>query len=367
MRVVFTGGGTGGHIFPAIAIALGLKSINPEVDILFIGAKGKLEEKVVPNYNFQINTIKIYGFNKKQILKTLILPFVFFSAVFKCKNILKTFKADIVVGTGAFVSAPVFYSAAKLKIPFVIQEGNAYPGKVTKFFSDNANKVIINFEETKDFLKSKSNVLKIAHPIREYKYNINKDDIIKRLDINPKHKTLFIFGGSQGSVSINKAILKSIEDLYNLNINIIWQTGEKDFERVRKSIEIYADRIKIFKFIHAIDEIYSISDLVICRGGITSIMEISAFGKPAIIIPYPFAAENHQEKNARALEKEDACIVIKDEELENKLYPIVKELINDSERLNKMSVNVRKFADVDAAKKIASEIIKIVKNGRKSF
>lgn len=362
MKVVFTGGGTGGHIFPAIAIAEGLKSVLPDVDILFIGAKGRIEEKIIPENNYKIETIKIYGLNKKQLLKTLILPFKFFIAVSDCKKILKNFKTDIVVGTGGFVSAPVYYSAVKLKIPILIQEGNAYPGKVTKFFSDKADKVIINFEETRNYLKRFDNILRIAHPVRMFKEELNLDNIYKSLKIRPELKTLFIFGGSQGSHSINNAVLKYLDELYNLNINIIWQTGKREYLPIIKSVVKYSDRIKVFDFINKINEIYSISDLVISRGGITSIMEISLFGKPSIIVPYPFATDNHQEKNARVLEKNNACIIIKDEELENEIFSKIKTLINDTNRLKQMSDNVRKLADAEASKKIALEILKIKKN-----
>jgi len=362
MNVIFTGGGTGGHIFPAIAIAESLRIIKPDVNILFIGAKGKIEEKIVPTYNFKLATIKIYGLNKKQIFKTFILPIVFFNAVSDCKKIFYDFSPDLVLGTGAFVSAPVFYTAIKMKVPFIIQEGNAYPGKVTKFFSPRANKVVINFEETKNYLKSSDNIIRIPHPIREYKERINRDNIIRNLGINPDLKTIFIFGGSQGSASINKAVLMSIEDLYNLNINIIWQTGKNEYVKIKELTNKFSDYVKVFDFIYNMDEVYSISDLVICRAGITSIMEISAYGKPSILIPFPFAARNHQEKNAQMLEKEDSCIILKDNELQEKLYKTVRNLIQDENKMKQMAKNVRKIADIDAAKKIALEIIKTLKN-----
>lgn len=362
MKVVLTGGGTGGHIFPAIAIAEALKSINQAIDILFIGAKGKLEERVVPKYNYKLELIEIYGYNKRQLLKTLILPFKFFSAVSKCKKILSNFKPDVVVGTGGFVSAPVLYAANKMNIPFILQEGNSMPGKVTRYFSYKANEVILNFEDSKKYLKTTKNVIRIAHPIRDYSKNVDKNKIIEKLGINPKFKTLFVFGGSQGSISINNALLKIIDELYNININILWQTGKNDFQRVNAGTGKYRDRIKIFDFIDKINEMYIVSDLVLCRAGITSVMEVSLFGKPSILVPYPFATENHQEKNAEALEKENACIVLKDAELENKLFSTIKNLINDDKKLFEMSENAKKIADEEASKKIAFEIIKTIEN-----
>ncbi|MCX7833225.1 MAG: undecaprenyldiphospho-muramoylpentapeptide beta-N-acetylglucosaminyltransferase [Ignavibacteria bacterium] len=362
MKVIMAGGGTGGHIFPAIAIAGALRDINPNADILFIGAKGKLDEQVVPKYNYKLETIEIYGFNKREVLKTLILPFKFFSAVAKCKKIMRYFTPDIVVATGGFVSAPVIYSAIKLNTPFILQEGNAFPGKVTRYFSDKAKKVIINFEDTIRYLKANNNIIRIAHPVRNYNRRIDKIDIVKKIGINPDYKTLFIFGGSQGSRSINNAIIKNLDDLYNLRINIIWQTGKIDYENLKKVVQNYNDRIKIYDFIDNINEIYIVSDLVLCRAGITSVMELSLFGKPSILVPYPYAAENHQEKNAKVLERENACIVLKDEDLTNKLFSIIKNLIMDEKRLYDMSLNAKKIADEDAAKKIALEIIKSLKN-----
>jgi UDP-N-acetylglucosamine--N-acetylmuramyl-(pentapeptide) pyrophosphoryl-undecaprenol N-acetylglucosamine transferase len=354
-----TGGGTGGHIFPAIAIADSLKNRVSDSRILFIGAKGKMEERIVPANNYEIKSINISGLRRGKYLEWLAVPVKFFCSVRKCKRIIYEFKPSVVVATGGYVSAPVIYSALKKKCKIVLQEGNAIPGKVTKMFAGKADKVIVNFEETKQYLKRKDNILRIAYPIRILKENINRNEACEFFGISEKRKTLFVFGGSQGSASINNILEKIIPELYAMDLNIIWQTGMNDFRRIKDGFEKYSGRVKIFGFIDKMFAAYTASDLVICRAGVSSIMEIAALKKPAIIVPYPYAAENHQEKNAKALAKENACIFIPENQLEEKLFETVKTAIFDDGLLKKLSENVYSFSDSDSANKIADEIIKI--------
>ncbi|MBN1633537.1 MAG: undecaprenyldiphospho-muramoylpentapeptide beta-N-acetylglucosaminyltransferase [Ignavibacteria bacterium] len=359
MRAVFTGGGTGGHIFPAIAIADSLKKKVNDIQILFIGAKGKMEERIVPENNYNIKSINIEGLQKGKYNEWLLVPFKFIKSVNNCGNILKEFKPSVVVATGGFVSAPVVYAALRMKCKVVLQEGNAVPGKVTKYFSGKAHKVIINFEETVKHLKRKDNVIKIAYPIRVMKGEMNKSDAMRVFEISNDNKTLFAFGGSQGSAAINKVLLRNISRLSDIGINIIWQTGKKDYEKIKNECGKYSRNIKVYEFIDKMYAAYTASDLVICRAGISSIMEIAAFKKPSVLIPYPFASDNHQEKNARALQKENACKVLIESEIEEKLYDTVKNTIYCDKILKLMSNNIFKFSDPDSADKISNEIIKI--------
>jgi len=362
MKVIFSGGGTGGHIFPAIAIADELKTMVQDTKILFIGAKGKIEEKIVPENNYELKTIPISGFNRKNLLSVLGLPGKIIKSVRLSKKIICDFAPDVVVGTGGFASAPVIYSAAKMKIPTLIQEGNSYPGKVTRFLSPRVNKVVVNFKDTLKYLKKTDNVVRISHPVRMKLKNIDRQEAIKFFNLNPSNKVLFIFGGSQGARAINQCMLNAYKNITAKNINIIWQTGKYEYDKIKEAIGDSAN-VCILDFIDKMDYAYSASDLIICRAGISSIMELSYLGLPAILIPYPLAAENHQEKNARSIENENACIVIVQNEIETKLYDTVINLIYDSAKLNNLKENIKKLSDDDAAKKIANEIIKL-KNGR---
>lgn len=359
MNIIMTGGGTGGHIFPAIAIADSLKNKVSNSQILFIGAKGKMEERIVPANNYEIKSVNISGLRRGKYLEWFIVPFKFICSVRECKKIINEFKPSAVVATGGFVSAPVVYSALKKKCKVVLQEGNAIPGKVTKMFAKKVDKVIVNFEETKQYLKRKDNILRIAYPIRILKENIDRTEACNFFGISEKRKTLFVFGGSQGSASINNILGKKISGLYAMDLNVIWQTGRNDFKRISSEFGKFSDRVRIFEFIDRMYAAYTASDLVVCRAGVSSIMEIAALKKPVILIPYPYAAENHQEKNAKALAKENACIFIPENRLEEKLFETVKTTITDDAILKKLSENVHRFSDSDSANKIVNEIIKI--------
>jgi len=361
IKIILTGGGTGGHIFPAIAIADSLKQNVENIQILFIGAKGKMEELIVPKNNYKLETINISGLRKGKYFEWLTLPYKFFTSFLKCKTILKEYVPDVVVATGGFVSAPVVYAALKSKIKVILQEGNSIPGKVTKIFSDRADKVIVNFNETKIYLKRKDNVIRIAYPIRISGTNMGITEAKQVFGINNNGKTLFLFGGSQGSAALNKTLSFSLKKFYDGGINVIWQTGKTEYEKFRKEFSYYSDRVKIFDFIDRIYDAYIASDLIVCRAGISSIMEIAAMRKPAVLIPYPHAADNHQEKNAETLSKEKACIIMKEEELENNFFHLIFNTINDDYKLNMLSDNVGKFSDTESALKITKEILKTIK------
>jgi len=359
MKIIFSGGGTGGHIFPAIAIANEFRKIKTDAKILFVGAKGKLEEKIVPENNFELKTVNISGLNKS-IKGILRLPYKILGSLNQCKKILKEFKPDVVVGTGGFASAPLIYSAVKKHIPALIQEGNSYPGKVTRFLAPKVNKVVVNFNDTIDYLKRKDNVIKISHPVRLSLKKIDRDEANKYFNLDPANKTLFIFGGSQGSRAINNCVKNNLQDINNRKINVLWQTGKNDYAEIKEFAKQFGN-VAVFEFIKEMGSAYSAADLVICRAGVSSIMELSFMNKPAILVPFPAAAENHQEKNARSLEKENACIVILQNEIDIKLFDTAIKLINDSDKLNILGKNISSFSDVNSANKIAEEILKLVK------
>lgn len=361
MKYLFAGGGTGGHIYPAIAIADEIKKLDDKAEILFIGARGRIEEKIVPSNNYRLETIDITGIDRSNILKNFKLPAKLLSALRRCRNIIKEFKPDAVIGTGGFVCGPVVYTANWCRIPTLIQEGNSFAGKTIKYLSNKSDKVVINFEETRNYLKRKDNIIKISHPIRSSLKKTGKEKALEFFNLPNGNKTVFIFGGSQGAKGINEGIERIIKRLYENNLNIIWQTGKSDFSRIRKEYNKLSDRVKIFEFIDNIDTAYSAADIVICRAGITSIMEISYLKTAAILIPLPGSAENHQEMNARSLEKNGAAIVVLQKDIKEKLFTGILNLINDETKISEIKSNVKKFSDPEAAMKIAKEVILLTK------
>jgi len=362
MKIIFTGGGTGGHIFPAIAVADELKKNFENVNVLFVGAKGRIEEKIVPANNYELMTVEIAGFNRRKIFENIKLPIKFFKALKNCKKILYYFKPDVVVGTGGFASAPMIYSAIKMKIPAIVQEGNSFPGKVTRYFAGKATKVIVSFDETKKYLKREDNIIKISYPVRNSLTKVDKIGALNYFDLNNGNRTLFVFGGSQGARGINDAIKNKIKTLYNENINLLWQTGKSSYNEFTELCKPYDDKIKVFEFIDNMKYAYSASDLVICRSGMSSIMELSFLKMPVVLVPLPTSADNHQEKNAITLENSKACILLKQNELESKLMNVITNTIYNNDTLKTLGDNIFKFSDPDSAAKIANLIYQLTLN-----
>ncbi len=355
------GGGTGGHVFPAIAIADEIKNLDNKAEFLFIGAKGRIEEKIVPSNNYKLVTVDLSGFDRSNVFKNVKLPFKLVAALRKCRKIIKEFHPDVVIGTGGFVCGPVIFMANRLGIPTLIQEGNSFAGKTIKFLSGKSDRVVINFEETKSYFKRKDNVIQISHPVRSSLKKTDREKALEHFGLPSDRKTIFIFGGSQGAAGINRGVEKIIKKLYENNLNIIWQTGNRDFEKLSLEFIYLKDRVRILEFIDNIDHAYSASDVVICRAGITSIMELAYMKMPAILIPLPSSAENHQGMNAMSLEKRNAAIVVLQDEIESRLPEEVTALLGNEERLNGLRNNLSKFSDPEAAIRIAEEAMKLIR------
>lgn len=358
-RIIFAAGGTGGHIYPAIAIADELVKLNNNIEIRFIGAKGRIEEKIIPANGYKLETIEIAGFRRSLNLKNISAAFKIFKALKDSKKILKDFAPELVYGTGGFVSGPVLKAAQSFGLPNVIEEGNFYPGVTVKLVSSKADKVILNFEGTKKFLKRTDNTVVMSYPVRENMKLHDRAEAAKYFGLDENKKILFVFGGSQGARSINSALLKCFKNITGSGTQIIWQTGESDFEMVTSAVSLN-NRVKALKYIDKIDFAYSCCDLVVCRSGISTIMELAGFGLPAIFVPYPQASENHQEKNARAVADKNAAEILLDKDLNQELEATVLNLLNDENRLDYMGINIGKMADKKAASKIAAMLVEIV-------
>jgi len=363
MKFVFAGGGTGGHIFPAIAIADEIRKMFPDSQILFIGAKGRLEEKLVPMNNYNLKTLDIFGFDKSKITKNILLPFKFAKAVKQSKKFIRDFDPDIIIGTGGFASAAPVYAALNLKIPVVIHEGNVFPGKVTRYFAKKVKSVIISFEETNKYLKSKNNVSFFPYPVRSSLKKYFKAEAKNKFGFSAERKVIFVFGGSQGAKILNEQVLKILSELVSKKIGIIWQTGVNDFKRIEEAIKDFREYVSLNDFITDMGAAYSASDITICRAGISSIMELAYLGIPAILIPYPISANNHQVKNAENLAQHEACIYLPQNEIE-KLKIVIFDLIDNEQKRHKLGENIKKFSDVESASKISKFIINLIqKNG----
>lgn len=362
-RIIFAAGGTGGHIYPAIAIADELKRMNEKIEIKFIGAKGKIEERIVPGSGYKLDTIEISGFKRSLSLKNISAAFKLKKALSDSKKILIDFKPELVFGTGGYVSGPVLRTAGKLGITTVIEEGNYYPGVTVKLIAPKADKVIVNFKGTKKFLKRQDNVITLSYPVRAGMKRTDRTEAAGMFGLDHKKKILLVFGGSQGARSINTALLKCFENISGAGVQIIWQTGESDFESVTNAASGNKD-IKVLRYINNIGTAYSASDLIVCRSGISTIMELAAFGSAAVFVPYPRASENHQEKNARAVADKQAAVVIADNELDLKLESTILELISDENKLEEMGSSIKQFADIEAAGKIAQMLVELVNKSK---
>ncbi len=361
MRMIVAAGGTGGHIFPALAVADGIMERNKSSEILFIGAKGKMEEKIIPDAGYNIKTIDIIGIDRKNIFKNIKFAFKYYKAVKYCSEIMEIFKPQIVFGTGGFVSGPAFRSAYKKKIPFVVQEGNSYPGKVVRYFSDKAASVIVNFDETKKYLKQNSKVINISYPVRSKLRKYDKKIAATEMGLKNWGKVIFVFGGSQGSRSINKVVEKNLADMISDNISIIWQTGNTDFNKIKLYEEKYKGHVVVYSFINKMDFAYSACDLAVCRAGISSIMELSLLKIPSLLIPYPYAAENHQLKNALSLFERGAAEMIEEKDLNNLFLDKIKDLFTNKDKLNMLSEKIGDIYDKGAVEKIINCLTQHIK------
>ncbi len=360
VKVMIAGGGTGGHIFPGIAIADAVKKIEPDADIIFVGTKGKIESRVVPKAGYKFVPIWISGLRRSLDLRNLLFPLKLIVSLIQSFLLVKKYKPDVVVGTGGYVSGPVVFVASLLGVPTLIQEQNSYPGITTRFLSTFVDEVHISFEASRKYLKRKDNVFLTGNPVRNSLKIYPKGEALKFFGLDEGKRTLFVFGGSTGARSINEAMLEIIDELVKTGIQVIWQTGMLDFERVKSKCEGMSG-VKIFPFLDEIDYAYSACDLVVCRAGATTISEITYFGVPSILVPYPFAAANHQYENAKVLFERGAGEVLLDSELKLRLKEKILNLINDNQKLDLMRENAKSLANLEAGNIIAKSILKLAK------
>ena len=363
-RILISGGGTGGHIYPAISIAEKLIEANKNFEILFVGARNKMEMRIIPKYGYKILGLWISGLNRNflnlnSIINNVLLPFKLLISIFQSILIILKFKPNIVIGTGGYASAPVLFSANLLQIKTVIQEQNSYPGITNKILSSKASKVFVAYENMEKFFP-KQKIIFSGNPVRPNIHS-KKDGFEKALKyfgLNSNCKTLFVIGGSLGSKEINKSIFSILDYLDFLNLQVIWQCGKIYYDDYKSKVNNV--NIKLFDFIHKIDLAYQAADFIISRSGASVISELSIVGKPVIFIPSPNVAENHQLKNAQAITEKQAAILIQEKDLKTSLKKQINNLNSSSDLRNKLSKNIKKLAKVNATTLITDEIKNIL-------
>lgn len=359
-NILLAGGGTGGHLFPALAIADEIRRLEPGAAFLFLGTKGKIEARVVPQRGYAFRTIWISGFHRRLTVDNLLFPLKVVVSLIQSLFVIRQFKPDVVVGTGGYVCGPVLFMASLFGIPTVIHESNSFPGVTTRLLAARASAVFIAFEEARRWLKRTDNVVLIGTPTREALGTINKQAGAAAFGLEQGRKTLLVFGGSLGAASINNAVLASLDELGKTGIQLIWQTGQGDYERIRSAIGSKTG-IWLGAFIDKMEYAFGAADLVVCRAGATTLAELTKAGKPAIVVPYPHAAGNHQTHNARSLADAGAAVMITDQNLAKEFGPNVLALIENPARLEAMSAESKKLGRPAAGPEIAASIRKLIR------
>lgn len=363
-KFIVSGGGTGGHIFPAISIANALKHRFPDADILFVGAEGRMEMERVPSAGYPIEGLPVSGFDRKNMLRNVKVLFNLMKSIMKARSIIQKFRPEVVIGVGGYASAPTLRAASAYNIPTLIQEQNSYAGVTNKLLSKKASKICVAYDNMEKFFPA-SKIIKTGNPVRQNLLKIQNKakEAYQFFGFDPTKKTLLIVGGSLGARTINQSVTAQLKQLTEANIQVIWQTGKYYFESALQSADSFkSPSLLVTDFVSRMDYAYSIADLVISRAGASSISELCLLSKPTILVPSPNVAEDHQTQNALALVRKEAALMIKDREAINLLIPEAIRLINNDVELLKLTENIFKLAEKDSAERIADEVVKLIKN-----
>ena len=363
LRVIVSGGGTGGHIFPAVSIANAIKAEYPDAEILFVGAEGRMEMQRVPAAGYKIIGLPIAGFDRKNLLKNVVVLYKIAKSQWKARKIIKEFKPHVVVGVGGYASGPTLKTAGQMGIPTLIQEQNSYAGVTNKLLAKSAKKICVAYDGMERFFPAEK-IIKTGNPVRQNLLDakVTKAEATESFGLDPKKRTVLVIGGSLGARTVNESILQHIEDIRGAkDVQFIWQTGKYYSEEIHMALakEDPVQNMKVTDFISNMDNAYAAADLVISRAGASSISELCLLKKPCILVPSPNVAEDHQTKNALALSTKGAAIFVKDSDARNELIPLALKTVVDDAQLVSLSENVGKLAYHDSAKKIADEVVKL--------
>ncbi len=360
IKVLISGGGTGGHIYPAIAIANEIRARYPEAKFLFVGAQDKMEMEKVPQAGYEIKGLWISGIQRKLTLKNLSFPFKLISSLWKAGRIIREFKPDVAIGTGGFASGPTLYVASRRGIPTLIQEQNSYPGITNKYLSKKANAISVAYDNLERFFPS-NKLVKTGNPVRADLLSIHKVEKIKEAhelyNLKKKRKTILILGGSLGARKINELIAENLPFFKEQKVQLLWQCGKLYYEQYKQHDE--KKNVHVHAFINRMDLAYAAADIIISRAGASSVSELCIVGKPTIFIPSPNVAEDHQTKNAKAISDKHAAILLKESDLET--FPILFEsLIKDEGKQESLSENIKELALPNATNHIVNQVEKLL-------
>ncbi|MFD0963490.1 undecaprenyldiphospho-muramoylpentapeptide beta-N-acetylglucosaminyltransferase [Pseudofulvibacter geojedonensis] len=365
LKFILSGGGTGGHIYPAIAIANELKLRYPDADFLFVGAKGRMEMEKVPSAGYEIEGLWISGIQRKLVSKSnLLFPFKLLSSLWKAKKIVNKFKPNVVIGTGGFASGPLLYMANAKGIPTLIQEQNSFPGITNKLLSKKAKKICVAYDGLDRFFP-KNKIIKTGNPVRQDLLAIDgkREEALSHFELDKTKKNVLVLGGSLGARRINQLVEKELDFLEKEGVQLIWQTGKLYYEQYKYHSE--KPMVQTHAFLNRMDLAYAAADIIISRAGASSVSELCIVGKPTIFIPSPNVSEDHQTKNAQAIVGENAAIMVKESELDDQFETVFSELISNKNKQSSLGGNMKQLALVNATSDIVDEVEKLIKNNLK--
>lgn len=359
-RIIISGGGTGGHVFPAIAIANALKKLDPSTEILFVGALGRMEMEKVPAAGYKIIGLDIQGIQRGSLLKNLLLPFKLIASVLKSMKIIKEFKPDAAVGVGGYASGPLLYAASVKKVPYLIQEQNSFAGITNKRLGKNAKKICVAFDGMDQFFPA-DRLVKTGNPVRRESVDVagKREQGLQEFKLSPDKKTILVIGGSLGARTLNNSVLADLDKIIAADVQLIWQTGKYYYDDMMKQLGNPHPNIRVMAFLNRMDLAYAAADVIISRAGAGTIAELCVVGKPVILVPSPNVAEDHQTKNAQNLLQHNACEFIADKDAKEQLVNAALTLLNNDMQIKNLGDNIGKLALPDADEVIAREVINI--------
>lgn len=361
-RIIISGGGTGGHVFPAIAIATTFKERHPDAEILFVGAKGRMEMTRVPDAGYKIVGLWISGLQRRLTLSNLLFPVKLISSYFKARKIVTEFKPNVVVGTGGYASGPIMLAANKMGIPSLIQEQNSYAGLTNKRLAQKASTICVAYPDMEKYF-GKTKIVLTGNPVRKDVLDLEgkRKKALDYFIFNSNERILLIIGGSLGARTINESILSGLDKLIDAHVQVVWQTGKVYYEAIKLKIANKdLRRVRVYDFIKQMDLAYAVSDVVISRSGALAISELCVAAKPAVLVPSPNVAEDHQTKNAMALVKEKAAVMVKDSDAQNSLVNEALRLLYDKQQSDLLSKNISRLGRPNATKDIVNEIEQLI-------
>lgn len=358
LKIIISGGGTGGHIFPAIAIADALRRINSEVEILFVGALGKMEMERVPAAGYNIIGLPVAGFQRRLTWKNITFFFKLAASVLKARKIVNKFRPDVVVGVGGYASGPVLRAAASKGIPTLIQEQNSFPGVTNRLLARKVAAICVAYPGMERFFNA-SKILFTGNPVRKALMNpVDRAEALSHFGLQPNMKTILVIGGSLGARSINNGMLEKPELLQDKDVQVIWQTGKYYFDTLEKQLP-QNPNLKVMPFVQRMDLAYGVADVVVSRAGAGTISELALLGKAAVLVPSPNVSEDHQTKNAMALVERKAAVLVTDRDCVEKLLPTALQLVEDGSQIQQLQQNIKEFARPEADEDIARYVIKL--------